>query len=74
MMLKSLTIPLSEQPYSDSNRCRLTDSELPLYPLHVAISVGSLDGVTVAHQLHKLPRQDTMLEREKKEVEGWKKC
>lgn len=41
----------------------LTDFELPLYSLHVAVSVLGLDGVTVAHQLHKLLGQDAVLER-----------
>lgn len=44
----------------------LTDFELPLYSLHVAVSVLSLDGVTVTHQLHKLLGQDGMLERRKR--------
>lgn len=43
----------------------LTDFELPLYPLHIAVSVLGLDGVTVTHQLHKLFGQDTVLERRK---------
>lgn len=40
----------------------LTDFELPMYSLHVAVSVLGLDGVTVAHQLHKLLGQDAVLE------------
>lgn len=39
----------------------LTDFQLPLYSLHVSVSVLSLDGVAVAHQLHKLLGQDAML-------------
>lgn len=39
----------------------LTDFQLPLYPLHVAVSVLGLDGVTVTHQLHKLSGQDAVL-------------
>lgn len=48
----------------------LTDSELPLYPLNVAVSVLSLDGVTVAHQLHKLFGQDTVLQKDSIPVTG----
>lgn len=44
----------------------LTDFELPLYSLHVAVSVLSLDGVAVTHQLHKLLGQDGMLERRRR--------
>lgn len=40
----------------------LTDLELPLNPLNVAVPVLSLDGVAVAHQLHKLFGQDAVLE------------
>lgn len=40
----------------------LTDFELPLNPLNVAVPVLSLDGVAVAHQLHKLFGQDAVLE------------
>lgn len=40
----------------------LTDFKLPLYSLHISLSVLGLDGVTVTHQLHKLSWQDTVLE------------
>lgn len=40
----------------------LTDFELPLYSLHIAVPVLGLDGVTVTHQLHKLLGQDAVLE------------
>lgn len=43
----------------------LTDFQLPLDPLHVAVPVLGLDGVAVAHQLHKLLGQDGMLGKEK---------
>lgn len=39
----------------------LTDFKLPLYSLHISVSVLGLDGVTVTHQLHKLSRQDIVL-------------
>lgn len=55
----------------------LTDFQLPLYSFHVSIPVLSLDGVTVAHELHKLLGQDRVLakgERKKKEAEWKNKC
>ena len=42
----------------------LTDSQLPLDPLHVAVSVLGLDGVTASHQVHELLTQDAVLEGE----------
>lgn len=40
----------------------LTDFQMPLYSVHISLSVLGLDGVAVAHQLHELSRQDTVLE------------
>lgn len=48
----------------------LTDFELPLYPLNVAVSVLRLDGVTAAHQLHKLFGQDAVLQKDSILVTG----
>lgn len=46
----------------------LTNLQLALYSLHVPVSVLGLDGVAVAHQLHKLLGQNAVLRKETRTI------